>query len=167
MNLYEINESIKELLENGFNAECVDLETGEIDQEKANRLLEGLQEAWDTKLENIGLFIKNIEAEAKAIKEEEKNLADRRKALENKSESLKNYLQYALDLQKKDKFETAKIRVSFRSSQQLVILDETKVPSEFLKVKTEIDKTAIKTAIKEGATFDYATIVDKKNLQIK
>ena len=158
---------MKELLENGFNAECVDLETGEIDQEKANSLLEGLQEAWDTKVENIGLFIKNIEAEAKAIKEEEKNLADRRKALENKSESLKAYLQYSLEAHDKEKFETAKIKMSFRASQQVVILDETKVPEQYLKVKTEIDKTAIKTALKEGATFDYATIVDKKNLQIK
>ena len=35
MKLYEINEALEELLEKGYNAECIDEETGEIDEEKA------------------------------------------------------------------------------------------------------------------------------------
>ena len=41
MNLFDIKSSLYELLENGYNEECVDPETGEFDEEKAKALLDG------------------------------------------------------------------------------------------------------------------------------
>ena len=64
MNLYEINEALYG---------CVDEETGEIiDAEK----LEALSLAFDEKVENIALWIKNLLADAAAIKAEKLKLYD-------------------------------------------------------------------------------------------
>ena len=167
MKLYEIEREMNELLENGFNEQCIDPETGEIDQEKVNTLLNGLQEQWDKKIENIGLYIKGLGADVNAMKEEEKNLAARRKALENKQARLTEYLAMALQTAEKDKFETPRLKLSFRSSQAVEIIDGKEIPEEFLKVKTEIDKTAIKDRLKEGEIFDFAVLKTNKNIQIK
>ena len=93
MRLYEINEEIMQ---------CVDFETGEvIDEGKLN----DLQMLREEKIENIGLWIKDLKAEAKAIAEEVKALNARKKAAENKAESLKQYLAMVLD---GEKFKTAR-----------------------------------------------------------
>ena len=169
MKLYEIEQQIHELLENGFNAECIDEETGEIDQEKVNNLLNGLQEQWDTKIENIGLYLKELDYDIAAMKEEEKNLAQRRKALENKATRLKEYVSMALRIAEKEKFETPRLKLSFRSSQSVELIEGKDVPSEFLKQKVvlDVDKALIKERLKEGELFDFAYLKDNKNLQIK
>ena len=77
MNLYEIDEEIRVLLDQGFNELCIDPETGEILEEKAQELLNGLQEQKTAKVENIALYIKNMNSEADAIKREEQRLAER------------------------------------------------------------------------------------------
>ena len=48
-------------IENGYNMACVDMETGEIDFHKASQYLNGLEIERKTKLENIALYIKNLE----------------------------------------------------------------------------------------------------------
>ena len=65
MTLYEINRNIEDILNRMF--EEVDEETGEVNPEIVTELAE-LNEARDMKLDNIGAYIKNIDAEAKAIK---------------------------------------------------------------------------------------------------
>lgn len=63
--LYEINQEI---------LNCVDMETGEIiDMDKLGEL----QLAFDVKVENIALWIKNLLSDAEAIKAEKLKLAER------------------------------------------------------------------------------------------
>ena len=139
MTLYEINQQIAE-----FNFQ-VDEETGEI----LNTMqLDELIMAREDKAENVALFIKNLRAEAEAIKAEEKALASRRKQTERKAESLADYLQYCLD---GDKLKTPKVSVSYRKSVRVECDDISKVPEQYLRYKApELDKTAIKNAIKAG-----------------
>ncbi len=152
--IYEIDKQI---------ADCIDFETGEvIDEEK----LEQLQIERDVKIENIALFIKNLNADIKALKEEETNLAERRKSKENKVEQLKNYLTSVLDLVP---FESARAKISFRKSVAVNILDETRIPSEYTKTETvvKVDKKAIGDALKVGIEIDGAELVQNQNIQIK
>ena len=139
MTLYEINQQIAE-----FNFQ-IDEETGEI----LNTMqLDELIMAREDKAENVALFIKNLRAEAEAIKAEEKALASRRKQTERKAESLAEYLQYCLD---GDKLKTPKVSVSYRKSDQVWCDDINEVPKKFLRIRDpELDKTAIKKAIKAG-----------------
>lgn len=153
MNLYEINEQI---------LGCVDCETGEIiDEEK----LAALNLAFDEKVENIALWIKNLLSDAEAIKQEKMKLAERQKAAENKAESLRKYLLSFLD---GGKFKTAKVQIGWRKSKQVQVNDITKIDADYLKfAEPTVDKTKIKKAIESGVEIEGAEIVEINNIQIK
>lgn len=167
--LYEINQELIEFLENGFNLACVDMETGEIDEQKAAEYLEALQIEWTEKVENIALYIKNLDAEAEAIKEEEKSLKARREAKEKKAERLREYLKTSMLTSNKQKFETAKVALSFRASKSVIIDDMENLDKSYIteKVTYSADKTAIKKAIESGWTVEGARIEVNQNLQIR
>lgn len=157
MNIYEIEQAILDL---------VDPETGEIKDFSA---LEELNMARDEKIENVAMWIKNLNAEAKAIREEEKALAERRQAAENKAKSLKNYLDQILS---GEKFKTAKVAISYRKSDAVEIADEetfakTADATYLVAQPSKIDKKAIKEALKGGATIKGAELVERNNIQIK
>lgn len=153
MNLYEIDNAI---------LECVDMETGEIvDTEK----LAALQMERDQKIENIGCWIKNLNADAKALKEEKDNLAARQKAVENKAVSLKEYLFRYLN---GEKFKSAKVAISYRKSDSVNISPAAEIPEEFLKhAEPTPDKVGLKAALKAGEEFPGITLVTQQNIQIK
>lgn len=153
MKLYEIDAEIMGL---------IDDETGEIvDTERFDELSADR----DAKVENICLWIKNLKAEAEALKAEKDAFAQRQKVAENKMNSLKQFLSNYLE---GTSFKTTKVNVSFRKSEVLEISNVYKIPEDFLKHKEpDVDKAALKQAIKEGASIDGATIVDKLNIQIK
>ncbi len=174
MNLYEINAEMAVLLEQGFDTDCIDIETGEILTDKATEKLNTLMLTEAEKIENTALYIKNLSAEVEALKAEEKSLASRRKTKENKAEWLKSYLAGYLDETKRDKFETAKCALSFRKSEAVEIIDEAVLREyaqkvgAYLKFKEpDIDKTAIKNAIKSGETIAGVELIERKNLQVK
>lgn len=142
---------------------CVDPETGEIiDPEK----LEALQIERECKIENVALWIKNLRYEAQDLKAEREALAERENAAKRKIESLEAYLEKVLT---GEKFETPKVKVSFRKSKSVVITDESKIPEIYIKTKVEKspDKIAIREALKSDYPIPGAIIVEKTNIQIK
>ena len=160
MNIYEIDREIMA---------CVDAETGEvIDIEK----LAALQIAREAKIEGVACWIKNLTANAANIRDEEKRLAERSKAMENKVESLKKYLADALGGQS---FETAKCRLSFRSSASVAVDDEEVLidwltknyRDDCLKYSASVDKKAVGQILANGVKVDCAHIETRSNLQIK
>lgn len=157
MNLYEIKQELEKAIE-----ECVDMETGEIINPTR---LDELNMVLTDKRENVALYIKNLSAEAKAIDEEAKNLTNRKRVLNNKVEGLKKYLADNLE---GHKFETAKVVVSFRKSEQLEINSIEHIPTEYLiSQEPKIDKVALKKSIKQGAVINGVQIITKQNIQIK
>lgn len=165
MKLYEINDRIYELL----NQELIDPETGEILDVNAFDELKDLEVERDIKIENTGLFIKNLDAEITALKAEEKRLAERRKAKENKLNWTKRFLDEFLKAEGEMKFETARVKLSFRKSESVNIFEEMILPNEYVREKTEYipDKTAIKKAIKDGKSVEGAELIVNMNLQVK
>lgn len=162
MTLYEINEAIQEALE-----KAVDPETGEITNEAVLVEYEQLQMDREQKIENIGCFIKNLEADAKAIKDESKNLAARAKAAENKAERLRSYLEFCLA---GEKFQSPRLAVSFRHAKKVEVdpdmLDA--IPEQYLRFKDpEPDKKAIGDALKAGEEIPGCGLVDSVSLIIK
>ena len=159
--LYEINNAI---------LECCDMETGEIlDFER----LEQLQLEKEQKIEGVALYIKNLDADAAALKAEEAALAERRKAKENKAKRLKEYLVNALEGQK---FETARVRLSFRNSTGVEISDELALltwleknkQDQCIKYKLpEISKSEVGKLLKAGQEMPGAALVERSNLQMK
>lgn len=157
MNLYEIDNAIMS---------CVDYETGEIlDLDYLNHL----QMERNRKIENILCWIKNLESDAEQIKEEEKALGERRKAIEKKSESLRNYVSWILN---GEKFKTARVEVTYRKSEAVIIDDVKKFVGccndEYITFKEpEPNKTKIKSALKAGVSVPGCHLEERNNMSIK
>ena len=152
MNLYEIKREI---------LDCVDTETGEIiDYEK----LEALSIEKDEKIENILLWLKNLYAQAAALKAEKLNFAKRQTVCENQIERLEKFI---TDILGGNKWESAKVKASFRKSDELIMAEDAKIPVAFRKQKIELDKAGMKAAIKSGKKYKGFSLIEKQNLQIK
>ena len=164
MNIYEINKTIEDILEDGFS---VDEETGEIlfDESDLNALNAEISE----KIENVACYIKNLTADISALKEEEKNLSARRKQKERKIESLRDYINYAMGLSGRKSLESPRCKVSYRKSSSVEVPDVNALDKDYITevIELKADKTAIKNAIKEGKEVAGASIVERQNLQIK
>ena len=160
MTLYQLNDTIRKAIEQGF-----DEETGEIFDADA---LEALELQRDEKIETIALFIKDLTAEAKAIKEEKLALAKRQQTAENHAESLKRYLTKCLD---GEKFKTAKVAISYRKSQTVEFIDGfdvNQLPEQYQrKADPEADKTALKDALKAGEEIYGVYLAEHNNTIIK
>jgi outer membrane murein-binding lipoprotein Lpp len=158
MTIYEIDQALLSL---------IDPDTGEIGDYD---MFCELQMEREAKVENMALWIKNLNAEADAIKAEKDNLADREKAARNKADRLKKYLAEILC---GEKFTSPRVAVTFRKS-EAVEIDEDFIEwarekaGYLLKYKDpEVNKTAIKEAIKNGTAIEFARIVQNNNIQIK
>ena len=168
MKLYEIRHEITELLERGFD---VDLDTGEV-LDIAPKL-DALQMDEREKLENNALYIKGLNAEAAAIREEEKTLAERRRTKENKAQRLHDYIAEHMTAMAYDALETARVKLTFRTS-RAVEIDETvfrpwaEKCGDYLRYKpAEVDKKLVADALKAGANIPGASLVERRNLQVK
>ena len=157
MKLYEIPAEITDLL---------DPETGEItDQEELAKLLK----RWNNGIEWLALEVKNSLAEAEALKKEKESFAKRQQTAENRAKSLKNYIAFLLN---GEKFKTDRVQISWRRSEQVQTDDEfmlwAKEHSAYLRWKEpEVDKAALKDALKQGIEVPYAHLVENSNIQIK
>lgn len=162
MTLYEINAELDALIANS-----IDPETGEliIDPEQ----IDALSMERDEKIENIGCYIKNLKAEAAALDAEIKNLTARKDAAKKKAERLTNYLKDNLN---GEKFQTAKVVISYRNSTAVEIDPEVffyrSANTQYYRYHDpEADKTKIKEALKAGEVIDGATLVTNTSMTIK
>lgn len=153
MTLYEIDAALMD---------CIDMETGEIDETRYNQL----ELDRNQKIENTALYYKNLEALAKALKDEATTLTERAKSTQKKAERIKTHLS---DYLAGTKFETPKVKVSFRQSESVNIAEGTVLPEDYTrtKVTVEPDKTKLKAAIKLGESIDGVTLIKSQNINIK
>lgn len=152
-NLYEINQAI---------LDCLDPETGEIIDDRISDLLMEKEQ----KLENIALWIKNLQADIQMFKAEKEAFEERQKAAEKKLASL---MQYLTDNLKGEKFSTGKCAVSFRKSDRVEVYNDALIPKKYLtkKVTFAPDKNAIKALLKSGQKVGGCRLVENLNPQIK
>lgn len=152
-NLYEINQAIMA---------CIDSETGEIiDMQK----LAELQLEREQKIENVALWYKNLLSDAEQYKAEKNAFAEKEQKAKNKAESLKNYLDFALA---GDNYKSARVNVSYRQSESVIIDDIDILDERFIKfAEPTADKVAIKNALKAGEDVKGVHLEQKSNIQIK
>ena len=113
--------------------------------------LDELQGELTEKADNIVKYIRNLSAEAEALKAEEAALYKKRKAAENKAERLKAYLAAQMTLCGLKELKAGLFKLRFQPTTPAIsIVDEAVVPEKFHRVKIEIDKLAIRDALKAG-----------------
>ncbi len=154
MSIYQIDTAMMQL---------IDEETGEIKDFEA---FEQLALDRDNKIENIGCWIKNLEADAEALKKESDNLTERANAAKKNAEKLKELLAYALH---GEKFNSLRCAVTWRKSESVEIEDESLIPKDYMIAKTEYkpNKKLIKAMLKAGTEIPSCKVVQKLNAQIK
>lgn len=158
--LYEMTDEYNELLSWGDDPD--------IDETAFNDTLEGLTGTIDDKIENIGKVISEYNAAIAGCDTEIKRLQARKKTLENKVTWSKDYIKTNMKKINRLNIVGKLFSFSVRATQEKTIIDdETQIPNEFLKIKTEPDKTAIKEAIKNGQTFEWAHLEKGEALYIK
>ena len=178
-NLFEIQESMMNLLEYGVNDE-----TGEIieTEEEFNALYDSIQLDLQTKLDNTICLNKIIDGEIDVIDKEIKRLSAEKSARVKKKDWLKNRVDAFVRRQFTDengnldtdglnayKLSLPHSKISYRKSTSVDVYDIDSVPKEFIKTKVETspDKTAIKNAINSGQEIKGAKIVTNYGIQLK
>ncbi len=165
MKLYELTQNyrnLESLLDNlgeqeGLTVEMIHGALGQVEDDI------------NTKIENTCKVIKEIEADSIGIDEEIKRLAALKKQKENAVKKLKEYVEFEMNGIGLTKVEGKLFKISFRKSKVVKVIDETKIPKEFIKIKTTetISKTDLGKALKNGEIIEGAELVENKSLQIK
>ena len=103
------------------------------------------------------------------IKAEEKALAERRRSKEKRIEWLKGYLVSNFERMGKKGIETPRCKVTTRTTKRVEVVDEDRVPVDFIRVKEErtVDKKAIMAAFKCGTYVPGAELVSSTSATVR
>lgn len=154
--LYELTELYTNLLDLDLEDEQVQEALGEID------------EKIEVKADNIAKLIRGLEGQKDICKSEEERIYARRKSIENRIKNLKEYLKATMIATDKRKFKTDLFSFNIQKNRaSLKILDEEKVPEEYVEYDRKVLKDKLKKAIAEGLEVDYAELVQTESLRVK
>ena len=139
------------------------------DDEMLVPYLDAISMQLDNKVDNIVKFRQERLATVTAIDSEVQRLLAMKKSHERLAERLKEYISTAMILHDIEKIDTGLFKVSFLNSESVEVTDEDLISDEFKKVKTvfQVDKLALKAALKAGIAVEGAELIKRKNLQIK
>lgn len=158
--LYQLNNQLVSILN-----QHTDFDTGEIDTAVYTEL-DAIGLAREEILEQMALYIKELQAQEVALKTEQDSLASRRASVNKQIDGLKSSLTQELAGQR---LETPKVAVSFRKSTSVNVIDMDTLPAIYRreKVTYTADKQEIKQALQAGHQVTGAELVERQNLQIK
>lgn len=160
MKLYEMKKEYEDLYEAIMDAD------GDATEELMERMA-NLAEEKQEKYENTACLIKSLVSDAAAIKAEKSVLAERQSSIEAHAERLKVLLSMVMQSAGDDKFETARCRLSFRSSKSVDVTNEALVPEEYKEITIKVKKSDISAAMKNGKEVPGCGWKENQNLQIK
>ena len=118
-----------------------------------------------TKGEGYVYVIKQLKSQADLLKSEAKRLLEIAKQYENSADKLADRLLQSVISH--GQIKTAFVTISTRKSKSVSITDESLLKAEYLRIKTEPNKTAIKEALESGQEVQGALIVENYSLNIK
>jgi hypothetical protein len=160
MNLFNIQQQYLSLAN--------ELSEGELTPELEQALIINETELKE-KAVNYAYVIKQFGHENNAVSEEIKRLQDLKKRNEKAIERMETAISNAMQLYGIDKVDSSFIKLSFRKSESIEIINEAQLTEQFTTTKTTVtpNKVAIKEAIKNGEVVEGAVLVTNFNLQIK
>ncbi len=118
--------------------------------------------------QNLGACLKEIETTVARMKEYEATMQERRKKLEKE---LQAYYQYIADGMVKcgyKKMFCPEFSISIRNNPEFVkISKDAIIPKDYHRVKIEVDKIAIKRALKQGVKIEGVELQRSKRVVIE
>ena len=145
------------------------LQSMELDDETFNDTLESI-DFKENFAQSCEWFIKmqrNAEADAERFKAEKDAFAKKQKEAEARAERFKERIKEAMMLTNQQKVDTGLFKLSLRKSKQVDILDETKIPLEFMKLEYKPIKTELAKHLKAGEVIEGAMLIEKESLQVR
>ena len=139
--------------------------------------LEGIEGEFEIKAENIACYIKQLEGDLELLKKQKAAFERRRRAKENQLEGIKKYLLECMQKTKRQKLETERAVITVRNNAESVqFFSEVEFIrmcmngglEDYLRYKTpEINRTAVKSALKSGKLLPGAELKRSQSLVIK
>lgn len=159
--LYEMTNDLKELslLMDSFEDEAGADESMAL---AIRDTLDSLQLQFNDKAVAIVKFAQALEGDTTAIDAEIKRLTERKQRITKRKESLREYLRLNMEASGHKKIECPLFTITLaKGRDQVMIADESQIPDDYVRVKTEIkpDKVAIGKALKAGETVPGAQLV--------
>ena len=142
----------------------------ELDGELTPELEEALvinAENFAVKAEGYAISIHQFEAVEDAADAEIKRLTAIKKSATRAKTHLKDNLAYGMEVMGYDKVDMGLHKISFRTSTAVNITDEVRIPNNYIKVETKIDKEALRRDLKAGLVVEGAELVTNRNLQLR
>ena len=164
--LYQIDKEFHALIE---DENFIDTETGEMSEELVKKI-ESLEIQKTDLIHYVGLTYHSEIAEEAKVDSEIKRLQAIKEAHTNRVAAMERLLEKYVRLGEKLKFDNLiiKWKTNPGSVETDIDLDIKTLPPEFIRVKYELDKTAIKNSFKATGTLpDKVRIVKSNSLVIK
>jgi hypothetical protein len=86
---------------------------------------------------------------------------------ENAVKRMKERIAQAMEEYNLPKVEVGMHKLSFRTSQAVEITDEAKIPNDYIKVATSVDKKKLRDDLLAGVVVEGAELKENKSLQIR
>ena len=137
--------------------------------DEAIQKLDELELAIEEKAKGIWFITRRLDWYTDIIDAEIKRLQNLKKSYKSNVDRLKDYLGINLHKLWKDKVETDLFKFSFRESKSVDVIDEEKIPKDYMKeeVKISVDKIKILKELKEWKEIPWVALKVNSNLQIK
>lgn len=162
--LYEISEQYQEL-------QALADSDDENMQEAVATTLECIEGDFNDKAQALVTVVHNMDSDVEALDAEVKRLQARKKAIQNRQDSMREYLRDNMERTGIKKISCPLFTINCVAGREIAIInDESKIPDEYMTVKTEIrlDKAAITKALKDGAEINGVSLGRaKSSIRIK
>jgi hypothetical protein len=130
--------------------------------------LDGESAEYDEKVTRVAMVVEEFEAMAEAKKALAKRFTEEASMLERRANSLRLYLAGSLKTTNRTdvRDDLIRVRLYINRDESVEIQSADDIPLGFMKTKTETypDRTAIKTALKNGGEVPGAALVKKDRL---
>ena len=136
-----------------YNSVMLLLDDDSIPQEDVNNALVLIDDELQNKGENILSFLQKLDDIEEQAKRRKKEIDSYLKSIASKKKRLEKACLYALDTMQVKSILTSKGEIKTKKNPPAVIIDDiTQIPTQYQreKIQVDIDKTAIKAAIKAG-----------------
>ncbi|MBA2796583.1 siphovirus Gp157 family protein [Streptococcus porcinus] len=147
------------------------LESMELDDETFQDTLDSIdfQNDLEKTIEYFAKMKANADAKAIALKSEKERFNEKEKKEKAKSDKYKEIINDAMKMSNKKKIETELFTISKRNSKVVKIIDETKIPLEFMNEKITYTpmKKELKQAIESGQVVEGAELGYNESVVIK
>jgi phage host-nuclease inhibitor protein Gam len=143
----------------------------ELDTRTLKDTMEAVEGEYEDKFEAYAKVFKSIDADIEAIEDEKDRLTQKVRILKSNRQRMKEAMEESMRLTGKTKFKTKLFSFGIQKNAPSVVMeteDISLIPAEFIRTKQEIDKTALKDALKAGVSLEgIAHLEQTESLRIR